>query len=72
MYIDRKEWHIPEIFVEINMYQIVGVELKTTIERKIYFNNEIDAGQKEKLLIIASKCPISKLLENQIEIKTEM
>jgi putative redox protein len=70
MYIDRKEWLIPEIFIEVNMYQEIGANLKSTIERKITFNKEIEAEQKERLLIIASKCPISKLLENQIELKT--
>jgi len=70
MYIDRKDWKIPEIFIEVNMYQENDQIFTTTIERKISFNKEISEEQKEKLFIIANKCPISKILGNQIIINT--
>ena len=70
MYIDRKEWQIPEIFVEVNMFQTLSPAFSTTIERKITFNNAIEEEQKERLLQIAKKCPVSKILENNIALDT--
>jgi putative redox protein len=73
MYIDRKEWIIPEINISLNLYQetVVG-ELTTTIRRNITFSGEVTAEQKERLLIIADKCPISKLLKGKTIINTSI
>jgi len=70
MYIDRKGWNIPEIHVTLNMTQDTSAELVTNITRDIVFGGEITAEQKERLLLIASKCPVSKILENKIIINT--
>ena len=70
MYIDRKGWQISEIFIEVNMYQPTEGDFSTTIERTIFFNTDITLEQKEKLLLIAKKCPVSKILEHKIELKT--
>lgn len=72
MYIDRKQWNIPEIKVELNMFQDRSERLLTTIERKISFDEQVQEEQKEKLLLIAGKCPVSQLLENQIVIATNI
>lgn len=73
MYIDRKEWIIPEINIALNLYQeTVDNELTTTIRRKITFSGEVSAEQKERLLIIADKCPISKLLKGKTIINTTL
>lgn len=70
MYIDRKGWDIPEISVALNMTQDTTTELVTNITRDIAFSTEITDEQKERLLLIASKCPVSKILENKIIIHT--
>lgn len=72
MYIDRKGWNFTEIDISLNMYQNKEGEPSTTIVRDIKFSNEITEEQKERLLLIASKCPISKILKNQIAIQTIM
>lgn len=73
MYIDRKEWIIPEINISLNLYQeTVSGELTTTIRRNITFTGEVTAEQKERLLIIADKCPISKLLKGKTTINTSL
>ncbi|MDX2188313.1 MAG: OsmC family protein [Bacteroidota bacterium] len=69
MYISRKSWYIPEIRVILNMRQEQN-PLHTIIKREIFFPNLNDAMIKERLLIIAKKCPVSKILENQITINT--
>ena len=70
MYIDRKGWDIPEISVQLNMAQQKETELITNIKREITFASTITDEQHERLLMIASKCPVSKILENKIIIHT--
>ena len=69
MYISRKGWDIPEIRVAINMYKTEDLQT-TIIERDISFPELTSVDLKEKLLEIAKKCPVSKILENTISIKT--
>lgn len=69
MYIDRKGWHIPEIFVSLN---ISKEDDKTFISREISFGNTIDEETKQRLLIIAEKCPVSKILKGEIIINTSI
>jgi len=70
MYIDRKGWDIPEFSVQLNMHQETENGLNTIIKREIQFPDTVSEEQKERLLHIASKCPVSKILENTITIKT--
>ena len=70
MYIDRKGWDIPEIKISLNLSQENSPELETIITRDITFSNEVDEETKKRLLIIAEKCPVSKILKNKINIPT--
>lgn len=70
MYIDRKGWDIPEINISLNLAQETSAELITTITRNISFPKTIEDDIKKRLLIIAEKCPISKILKNEIVINT--
>jgi len=71
MYIDRKGWAIDNIEVDTNMHQVKdGTTIITTINRDIRFLSEVSEEQKKRLLQIADACPVSKILENQIDIKT--
>jgi putative redox protein len=70
MYIDRKGWDIANISVSVNMFQSKENALMTQFERQIIFTETITEDVKERLLIIAKKCPVSKILENNITINT--
>lgn len=72
MYIDRKDWDIPEIRIKLNMSQKTEGEVVTFIQREITFANEVPSDQKERLLLIAEKCPVSKILSNTIDIHTKI
>jgi putative redox protein len=72
MYIDRKGWVIPEINITLNATQETGNELTTIISRNISFPTEITPEQKERLLIIAEKCPVSRILKGTITINTNL
>jgi putative redox protein len=70
MYIDRKGWDIPEINISLNLAQELNPVLETSISRTITFSTSISDEQRERLLLIAEKCPISKILKNKITINT--
>lgn len=72
MYIDRKGWDIPEINISLNLSQENDTELTTTISRTISFPKNIDQETKDRLLFIAEKCPVSKILKNKILINTKL
>ena len=72
MYIDRKGWVIPEINITLNATQETGNDLTTIISRNISFSTEITSEQKERLLIIAEKCPVSRILKGKITINTNL
>lgn len=70
MYIDRKGWVIPEIKISLNLSQTNQPELETVITREISFSHDVDDETRNRLLIIAEKCPVSKILKNKITIPT--
>ncbi len=70
MYIDRKGWDIPEITISLNATQESEGELETIFSRQISFSKEIPNEQKERLLLIADKCPVSKILKGKVTINT--
>ncbi|HOY12642.1 MAG TPA: OsmC family protein [Saprospiraceae bacterium] len=73
MYIDRKEWGITVLKITLNLSQeMVDGKVQTTFDRDIRFNENISLEQQERLLSIAKKCPVSKILENNILIQTKI
>jgi putative redox protein len=72
MYIDHKGLAISEIEIEANLfYKIENQEIVTHIERKIEFREQLDPEVQQRLLRVAEKCPISKILKGNINISTE-
>lgn len=70
MYIERKEWDVPEIVVNANMFQSKKDEVTTTVfDRDIRFSGELTAEQKDRLLEIAAACPVSKILEGNVKVR---
>ncbi len=71
MYIDRKGWDIPTISVSVNMYQEEkdGKNV-TVIDRDLNFLSPVTDEQRERLIQIAKVCPVSKILEGEIHLRT--
>src|SRR5215813_1093734 len=70
MYIDRKGWEIDNIAISANLYQETKGELTTTImDCDILFQSPITDEQKTRLLEIAKKCPISKILQGDVKVR---
>ena len=67
MYAERKSWLLESSNVCIKILE-EGAETK--ISRTIEFKGNLDLEQKKKLLEIAEKCPVHKLLVSHISIIT--
>lgn len=67
MYANRKAWPLESTDVVVTI-DSEGVDSHLT--RQITFRGNLDEEQKAKLLEIANKCPIHKLLESNIKIET--
>ena len=71
MYANRKGWDLTDIKVEIT-FDTDSVDNKFKIIRNIILSGSLDDSQKARLLNIADKCPIHKIITNTIEITTEL
>ena len=71
MYANRKGWDLTDIKVEIT-FDTDSVDNKFKIIRNIILSGSLDDSQKARLLNIADKCPILKIITNPIEITTEL
>ncbi len=71
MYIDRKQWAIDSIEVNVTIKKDDAHE-STHVERTIMFTGNMADEHKEKLLDIANHCPIHQALSKSIYINTLM
>ena len=70
MYIDRKGWEIDKIGMAVNLYEKLNGERKTTvIDCDILFLSPVTDEQKTRLLEISKSCPVSKILEGDVEVR---
>lgn len=70
MYARRKNWDLQQVKISIELDYDSG-EHKTNIRRDLEFIGNLDTAQKDRLLQIANRCPIHKILENTISIDTQ-
>ena len=70
MYADNKKLNVGEINVDVKMKEVIssGKTIKKIV-KAVQFENPLEDDQIERLLTIGSKCPISKLLEQPIEME---
>ncbi|WP_415325897.1 OsmC family protein [Chryseobacterium sp. MMS23-Vi53] len=71
MYIDRKEWAVEKINVEVELENF-PLTKRAVFKRDISFEGtNLDEEQLKRLHTIADACPIHKILTNDIEILTK-
>lgn len=71
MYIDRKEWNVENIDVEVELENFPLTKL-AIFKRNINFEgSELTEEQLKRLHAIADACPVHKILLNEIEIQTK-
>ena len=69
MYAERKTWKLVNATVTVVIERVNDVEV---FVRDIQLLGDLDLEQKERLLDIATKCPIHKALAGEIQIKTQL
>lgn len=71
MYIDRKEWDVEKIDVEVELENFPLTKL-AVFKRNISFEGtNLDEEKMKRLRTIADACPIHKILTNEIGIQTK-
>ncbi len=70
IYADRKKWTLESITINLSIANEEEMNSDTTITRVIDLKGDLNDEQKERLLLIANKCPIHKILSNPIKILT--
>jgi putative redox protein len=61
MYANHKQWNIDSLTVEVD--KSTNAEGKNIFTRRIHVTGTLDADQRNRIVAIANKCPIHKILE---------
>lgn len=69
LYAKRKEW--PLVSVDVTL-SIDGASSPPVIRRQIKLDGDLDEGQRARLLEIANKCPVHRLLSAAPRIESEL
>lgn len=70
MYANRKGWKLNSTNVSV---EIVSEKTEgTSIVRTVKFEGDLSDDERQRLLDIANKCPIHKILSNPIKIETRL
>jgi len=70
MYADRKNIALESVKIHLAICKEEEMSASTRISRKIDFTGDLSAAETSRLLEIADKCPIHKILCNPISIDT--
>lgn len=70
MYADRKQYNLDAIKVELAICNEKDMNKETTITRRIELTGTLTDEERQRLMQIADKCPIHKILSNPIKIET--
>jgi putative redox protein len=69
MYADRKQWKIEKIDIQVSIQQEDGIQ---HIRRTINVSGDLTEEQRIRLLAIAEKCPVHKMLTTPNRISTSL
>ena len=73
MYAERKGWDIGKITVNVYLKEESTEDgVKKSIIEEISFENEITDEQRVKLLNIAGKCPVAKMVKGETSVISEI
>lgn len=72
MYADRKEMALDTIKIHLAICNEQEMSTTTKITRKIEFGGDLSEAELTRLMQIADKCPIHKMLSNPIQIETTL
>ena len=79
MYAERKGWQLEGVEVRLRHDRIhakdcadceTGRGLLDEIHSEIHLTGDLDAAQRERLLEIATRCPVHRTLTSEVKIRT--
>jgi putative redox protein len=81
MYADRKRWPLEQIRVTLRHSRIHAKDCAdcetsnawiTHIDRHIELTGDLDDAQRQRLLLIAERCPVHQTLTSEVQITTSL
>ena len=81
MYAERKQWDLKEVFVYISHSRKHSDDLQIEVDKpkyldhiskKLKFVGNLDAHQKDRLKVIASRCPVHKTIASTVIFETNI
>lgn len=73
MYTERKKWNVGEITVNVTQKdELTKDGIRKSLVEEISFEKEIKEEQKVKLLEIAGKCPVAKMVKGETPIASKI
>jgi len=73
MYAERKDWNLGKIKVIVSQKEeLTSSGIRKSLLEEISVENEITEDQRIKLLEIAGKCPVAKMVKGETEIATSI
>jgi putative redox protein len=73
MYADRKQWPLQDVSASISLRTERPAEgFRTLFKVDLRLDGSLDDDQRARLLEIAGKCPVHKILKNPIHIDTRL
>jgi len=70
MYADRKKYNLTAIKIELAIAPEDSLNAGTVIKRVVKLQGDLTEEERARLIQIADKCPIHKMLSNPIQIVT--
>ncbi|RSC93748.1 OsmC family protein [Tenacibaculum singaporense] len=73
MYAERKGWDLGKVTVNVSQKEQLTPEgIKKSLVEEISFEKEVTDQQRTKLLEIAGKCPVAKMVKGETEIDSKI
>ncbi|MDO6676132.1 OsmC family protein [Tenacibaculum sp. 1_MG-2023] len=73
MYAERKGWDLGRVIVNVSQKEQLTPEgIKKSLVEEISFEKEVTDEQRTKLVEIAGKCPVAKMVKGATEINTKI
>ena len=66
MYAERKGWDVGQVEVDVNVEYRDGAPSSFAVTLRL--PSELSEEQRERLLVVAGKCPVHRLLAGEIEV----
>ena len=66
MYAERKDWDVGQVEVDVDVEYHDGAPLSFAVTLRL--PSELSDEQRKRLLVVASKCPVHKLIAGETEV----